>query len=310
MNDELEFRQATADWLAAGSDRTPPHVFDAVALAVRSTRQERALWRPRMTISNPLLTRLGVAAVAILAVGLGWYALGPSRSGVGIDPTPTPTPTPTVVPSALATPTPDQTPITNSVGITALEPGTYRLNAMRATTDESPGTILVTLSGPGWTSWDDYAVDKNYDTSVTGAGPSIVHWKITNVVKDPCTFHALEDPAPGPSVDDLIAALTTQPGLPAAEPQDVVVDGYEGKSVELTVPDDLSPCRGMFMTFSDGQNHRWAQGPGEVVRVYVLGVEGVRRTFFARIPARTTPADRAELEDVISSIEIEPPSTP
>ena len=38
-------------------------------------------------------------------------------------------------------------------------------------------------------------------------------------------------------------------------------------------------------------------------RIYVLDVDKVGFTFFARAPPRTTAADRAELEAVIDSIE-------
>jgi hypothetical protein len=41
-------------------------------------------------------------------------------------------------------------------------------------------------------------------------------------------------------------------------------------------------------------------------RMYILDVDGQRFTFSARIPARTTAADRAELEAVIASIDIQP----
>lgn len=49
---------------------------------------------------------------------------------------------------------------------------------------------------------------------------------------------------------------------------------------------------------------RGTQDTNETDRVYVLDVDGVRFTCFARIPPRTTAADRAELEAIIDSIEI------
>ena len=48
MNDDRAFTELIDDWLAIGSDRTPPEVINAVRFAVRSTPQERTLpWTRR-----------------------------------------------------------------------------------------------------------------------------------------------------------------------------------------------------------------------------------------------------------------------
>ena len=48
MNDDQAFTELIDDWLAIGSDRTPPEVINAVRFAVRSTPQERTLpWTRR-----------------------------------------------------------------------------------------------------------------------------------------------------------------------------------------------------------------------------------------------------------------------
>ena len=70
----------------------------------------------------------------------------------------------------------------------------------------------------------------------------------------------------------------------------MTIDGFAGKSVELTVTTDLKSCAGGFYPWLD----KYVQGNNEVLRVYALDVDGFRLTFFARIPERTTPADRRQ----------------
>ena len=174
--------------------------------------------------------------------------------------------------------------------------------------------IAVTLPA-GWTADGDlllknYARDLNpgeLDASDAGAGPSLVAWQISGTFVDPCTNHTLVKPAPGPGIDALADALAHQPGTTAGPLTAVTVDGYSGKFVELTVTTDISKCGDNFMIWAspDG-NSRWVQGTNEMNRMYILDVAGRRFTFSARIPARTTAADRAELEAVIASIDIEP----
>jgi hypothetical protein len=159
----------------------------------------------------------------------------------------------------------------------------------------------------GWTAFRGFADDKNYGPRDAEAGASFVVWEIKNRYVDPCTDHTLLEPAPGPGIDDLVDALATQPGIKAGPPTPVTVDGYRGKFVELTVTTDIETCGFQgFWLWGEPGDHKWVQGTNEMDRVYVLDVDGVRRTFFARFPARTTAADRAELEAIIDSIEIEP----
>jgi len=45
-------------------------------------------------------------------------------------------------------------------------------------------------------------------------------------------------------------------------------------------------------------------------RIHAVDVGGTRFTFFARIPKRTTAANRTELQAIIDTITIEAPSSP
>ena len=99
----------------------------------------------------------------------------------------------------------------------------------------------------------------------------------------------------------------------------MTVDGYSGKYVELTVATDIATCpvdsgeeplSGFWLWASPDGDRRYVQDSDETDRIYAVDVGGNRFTFFARIPKRTTAADRAELQAIIDSITIEPSSNP
>ena len=105
MKNDRDFERVAAEWLDAGSDTTPPHVIDAILLAVRTTPQERDIripWR-NLSMRNRLYA---VSLIAVLAfVGIAtYYAFNP-RPNVGSQSTPTPSieetqaPSPTTVPN-------------------------------------------------------------------------------------------------------------------------------------------------------------------------------------------------------------------
>jgi hypothetical protein len=286
-------------FLDEGQSDLPDRAFDAVRRDIHRTRQRVVIgpWRqPNMN----MFARVAIAAAAVVAVGFAWVNFGPSRvgPGVGTQPAPTPTPSPRPLPG----------------GVLDLEPGRYWLNAGPALNAAPLPRIALTVPA-GWTADGDlvlknYAPDLNpgeLDPSDAGAGPSLVAWQISGTFVDPCTNHTLVTPTPGPGIDALADALAHQPGTTAGPPTAVTVDGYSGKVVELTVTADITKCRDNFHIWasSDG-NSRWVQGTNEMNRIYILDVGGQRFTFSARIPARTTAADRAELEAIIGSFDIVP----
>ena len=286
-------------FLSEGETDLPDWAYEAVRRDIQRTRQRVVLgpWRePHMST----IARVAIAAAAVVAIGLAWINFGPpDKKGVGAQQTPAPTPSPS----------PHQLP---NAG--AIEPGRYWLNAVGESDVILLPRIAVTLPA-GWTADGDlvlknYAPDLNtgeFDASDAGAGPALVAWQMSGTFVDPCTNHTLVKPTPGPSIDALADAFARQPGTAASPPTAVTVDGYSGKFVELTVTADIAKCPGTFWIWAspDG-NSRFVQGTNEMDRMYILDVEGHRFTFDARIPARTTAADRAELEAVIASIEIQP----
>ena len=103
----------------------------------------------------------------------------------------------------------------------------------------------------------------------------IMAWDITHVYADPCQWQGTLEEV-GPTVDDLAAALEQQP-MRDATVSDVELDGFAGKLVTMSVPDDMdfdpsatssdgfADCDlGQFMTSNNpaGNNVRLQQAPG------------------------------------------------
>lgn len=279
-------------FLDEGRNDLPDRAFDAVRRDIHITRQ-RVVIGPWSEPTMSTLSRLAMAAAIVAAVVLAW-ANWPGKNDVG------PAPSPTITP----------TPVTLGSGIMPLAPGgRYRIDY-----DKVPGAaglvgpkVSVTIpAADGWTSYETFAVDRNYPSDVVpgiiAAGPSFVVWNITNLYVDPCADHTERATPPGPSIDELLGALADQAGLEAGPITDVTVDGYVGRFIELTVATDINLCPDDFYPWTD----KYVQDNNEVLRVYALDVDGLRFEFFARMPARSTALHLAELESVIASVDIEP----
>jgi hypothetical protein len=272
-------------FLEDGSDLLPDRAFDEVRRDIHRTRQRVVVgpWRePRM--SNVARYTI-LAATIVILVGAGAFLLRPSPAGIA-------------APSASPTPTPSEPPAS------AMSAGPYAVGPGRVRLTDDQWTLGVTVPA-GWSHSDLGLITKDYGPTDVDAGPALVLWNITGTFVDPCTDHTRK---PEPSgVDGLVADLADQPGTTAGPITDVIVDGYAGKSVELTVTTDITTCGtgtdGFWLWASPG-DRRYVQGTNEMNRMYVLDVDGERLTFDARIPAITTAADRAELEAVIASIDI------
>lgn len=236
--------------------------------------------------------RVAAAAVIGLLIILGGITfLGGRQGGVGGPPaTPTPTATPAPIPSA-------EGPI---------PPGRYRLGS-HGQVASIPGILSITLPAGWGMGAGDFVVNKNE--------MALGDWQMSNRFNQPCTDHTLFSPEPGPGIDELLAALASQPGIEAGPITDVTVDGYSGKSVELTVATDIATCpadigedplSGFWLWASPDGDRRYVQSSDETDRIYAVDVDGTRLTFFARFSAQATAADRAELQAIIDSIGIEP----
>ena len=175
-------------------------------------------------------------------------------------------------------------------------------------------SVEVTLSlPPGWDG-DNCSVGIEMDTTTTCAcrcGMS------GHVYSDPCQWDGTLEEV-GPTVDDLAAALEQQP-MRDATVSDVEVDGFAGKLVTMSVPDDMDydesktssdgfvDCDlGQFRTWNSpaGTDVRGQQGPGQRDDVYILDVNGTRVVVnVAYFPDLQQP-QMGELESIVQSMRI------
>jgi hypothetical protein len=187
-----------------------------------------------------------------------------------------------------------------------LEPGTYVL-------DRFPVDLAFDIPDgepPGW-----HAGQATADTAIVlwYTPPDITYgfafWNVDNVYADPCNAAAGElEPAIGPSVDDLVAALSSLPGLQASAPVDVTIGAFQGREIELTTL-DFEGCP-QITVFTSGDPDLAANYvnplPGETFRVQILDVDGVRIVLYTHAPAQRDAAVEAELQQILDTIRIEP----
>ena len=82
---------------------------------------------------------------------------------------------------------------------------------------------------------------------------------------------------PGPTVEDLAAALVNQPRLHPTDPVPVSLGGYDGLYVELSLPKDASACAGArTLWLEPGPGYHTNLQRAVVDRFWILDVEGQR----------------------------------
>ncbi len=165
-------------------------------------------------------------------------------------------------------------------------------SSIEATATVGPGTgtgsfagsspaVPVTFTMPaGWEMFDDWAVSKSGADPVFG----LVFMDVGNIYADGCQWE-LVDPPPGPTVDDLVSAYAKLPELRATPARDVTVDGFDGKQIQITIPDYTeNECKegkfGIFLIESDlagdAAPNLWAQAPKQQNTLWILDVDGTR----------------------------------
>jgi hypothetical protein len=148
-------------------------------------------------------------------------------------------------------------------------------------------------------------------------------WDVARVFRDPCHWVG-QDYDPGPTVEDLVAALLAQPTRNATQPTDVTLAGYSGKYLEWSVPADLQSStwtdfdacdiqptdvvhRNFQSWLGNGMGNRYEQVPGQIDQLWVLDVDGQRLVIDATYSPDTVQADRDELGSVVASLRFATP---
>jgi hypothetical protein len=218
--------------------------------------------------------------------------------------------------SSLA-PTSSVAPASSGAPDASLRPGDQRVTGQVLGTGSYP---TYTLDVPdGWEAGGHFTV-KSFSDPDPVMGVSV--WDVGQVYGDPCHWQGtLADP--GPTVDDLVAALVAQPTRNATAPVDVTLAGYAGRHLEWSVPADMvvtgdsdfagcdiEPSNGHrdFNSWvGNGQGSRYQQVAGQVDRLWILDVDGQRLLVDATYSPDTTEADRNEQQRVVESLRFQGP---
>ncbi len=284
MTSERDIERLLDHWFTERRTQVADRVLDEVADRI-ARRSQQPAWRVSRRdshVSTYLKPLLAVAAVLVIAV-IGWNLLPGGSSGIGgprstesRPPTPSPTPTPTPAP----TPRPARMDITGeSLSWTATVPA-------------------------GWTgagSW--YLTPSQGTTGPTGI--AVAATGAVNVPSDPCDGIGKVSDAESPA--DVVAALGARDDLVVSNAIDTTLGGYSGTRVDVEGPADLSACDGSYIIFAepDGSGF-YAQGPSNLLRLWILDVEGRPIAFWINSFAGTPADDMAEAQQIVDSIVITP----
>lgn len=250
--------------------------------------QER---RQRRTSRNRKVGALAVAAViAVVAVVVVIRAVD---EGTGTQPGGQPTDTNGIHAEQPITPLPTG----------SLEPGRYVFTTLNPGLDASHRITIDVVNG--YRGFDGWAAIKagTHQTSVS-------IFPISDVYADACHWvGTLLDRSAISSTDEVVAALANQKGLRVSTPTDVTLDGFAGTYMERRVParTDLSDCDwGQFRVYLDaGGGDRYLGGAGQLSLLWVLDVDRVPLVVEASLDAGTSAQVRAELLQMVESIQID-----
>jgi hypothetical protein len=254
---------------------------------------------PRRGLSGRWL--LAAAAVAVIAVVGALLAAGGDDDNE--------------MDTVVSTPTGDEpTDILSVEDFADLEPGRYVIDP-----DGDPSTplrVTYEVTAEGWSQWIGAARfrdDGHVGLSIT---------TVTNVVRDACRDHRPADPAIGPTVDDLAAALTQLvPFVVTSPPTDVTIQGYQGKHLALVVPDlevsggarnrrytgcESGNLNSWIAPLLGGSYYGYGADPGHTEAFWILDVDGTRLVIETNESPDSPPQDLAERQAIFDSIRIEP----
>ena len=289
-----DVNRAIRSWLHEDRHEDVTRIAGAVLDQVETTPQRRSTWWParRTPIMNKFVTiALGAAAV-VVAVFVGAQMLsspGTNLGGPGDEPAPSATVEPTPSPAADA----------------GLPEGPHIL--LTGDADDPADSIpplTVTIPAPDWYGEVGGGILAKNDTAM------IVFVQREYIVYgDACQWRTTIPDTPVTTVDDFVAALSSQASREASEPVDITLGRYTGKSITLQVPEDVESTGcdpgygGSWDCGGDGTSPcgYHSGGPDEIDTVYIVDVDGLimawRTGYFTGTPADVV----AELEAIVQS---------
>ena len=314
---DRDVNRAIRSWLHEDRHEDASRVSGVVLDQVDTMPQRRATWWPaRRTPTMNKFLGFGVAAAAVVvALVIGAQLLGSGGTG-GVGGAPTTTPQPSVAEPTEPTPSPLTTPPSDLDGV--LAPGTYVMHPLQAPDDALAVTFTV---AEGWlAAFEETAILPNDDPGTAPpGGMAILFEDVTSLNGDPCAWSGTDDDVSvGPTVSDLVEALSAQRAYEVSDPVDVTIGGYSGTRVDIVAPtepfagqtNDAPDCdEGAYRFWSTaqyGERGIYVQGPADRWHTNILDVDGRRLVIVARDFAGTSPADRADMDAIIDSFVIEP----
>ena len=284
MSADRDTTRIVRSWLQEDAHEDADRVLNLVLDQLDTTPQRRATWWPVRRFSDMnTFAKVAVAAAAVLIVVFLGIRYLPATNDPGNVPVATATPTPSASP----------TPVAGLPPSGSVDAGTYLIEV-----PDSPVAVQLTIA-QGWTSGDWYIMNPPaFDRSIS-------FWTVGNVYADPCDLDgSLPDPAIGPTVDDMVAALDAQANSDMSAPIDVVIGGYSGKRFEMAVPETVL-CNPPLTMWVDALGN-----PGRSIErpfadtILVVDVDGQRVVI---VGSSTSPSASVTIDEVIDSIEFVAP---
>jgi hypothetical protein len=195
-----------------------------------------------------------------------------------------------------------------------LEPGTYFMDP-----DHDPSTplrVIFEIAAEGWSGGIGGPAKFN---TLGHTGLAFVN--VDNVATDACAGPAPRDPAVGPTVDDLAAALSGLSPFELAEPPtDVTLLGYQAKHLKITVPELEVTGSGDTAEYADcvnGNLYTWIESgadepffgynaePGRYDEYWILDADGTRLMIAINSSPAMPAEDLTEARAIVDSIQLE-----
>ena len=285
MRTDRETTRIVRSWLDEGATHLPDEVLGAVLAELPTVSQRRATpWRAWRVPTINAAAGYGLAAAAAVAAILGVsYLVAPNVGAPN--------------PADLTT-SPQPSASELALEAAPLDPGRYAL------ADPFPVRLTFELRS-GWDLCPEGGLEQGIcaspATSPDANGRVAISFVIVdNVVENPCAV-VLPDPGVGPTVDDLVAAITSLRYRDVTEPVDTRVGGFPAKRFTITHPES-SNCGNTWAT-TERTN---GTGPTEINDVYVVDAGGTRVLIAIASYPDSDAALLSAAQEVIASIQIEP----
>jgi hypothetical protein len=251
-------------------------VLDAVLARLDTTPQRPSWWPARRFAEMSNVTRLGIAAAAVLVVAVLGFNFLPRTTGVGAQPTPSPTLPPPLPGGSLAA-------------------GTYTVSDPRLT------LVPFTFTVPGGWTGGDGALRGDMDRS----GVRLTTWIVTHVYGDACKWRNTLVPTADRAA--VIATLEAQGTHTTSTPVETTIGGLPATHVTLSLDKsfDESSCDGPIVRLwpdpGPDESGGWPINPGQTSEVYAIDSGGRAMVLITVRNADSPASDVAQLQAIPSA---------